>query len=251
MNALLLAAGRGNRLRPITDHTPKCLVPINGRPLMDFWLSSLVASEKVFRIFVNLHYLSDLVERYVEGSPYAGHVEFIRESCLLGTGGTLVNFLKSTQRDDQDLLVAHADNLSLFDIKDFIEHHLRRPSNCLITAMTFETDTPQSCGIFELNPTGVVTNFFEKVPHPPGNLANAAVFLLSPEAQSRIISYAGDERWRQTPELDFSRQFLPLFVGSIFAYSNEVYHRDIGTMDSLRKACYELPSVIAAHPQFG
>ena len=64
MRAILLAAGLGTRLRPLTDTTPKCLVPINGKPLLDIWCESLL-SAGVTRLLINLHYKSELVQQHI------------------------------------------------------------------------------------------------------------------------------------------------------------------------------------------
>lgn len=68
MKALLLAAGFGNRLKPITDYMPKCLVPINGKPLLAYWIENLVAAG-VQEILINLHYKADQVQAFVDHSP--------------------------------------------------------------------------------------------------------------------------------------------------------------------------------------
>ena len=69
MRVLLLAAGCGTRLRPLTNTIPKCLVPINGQPLLDIWLNSLnKAGQGPFMI--NTHYLADQVHKFIEFSPY-------------------------------------------------------------------------------------------------------------------------------------------------------------------------------------
>ena len=69
MRALLLSAGYGTRLRPITNHTPKCLVPINGTPLLQIWLERLYRAG-VSSFLVNTHYLADKVKAFVEESSY-------------------------------------------------------------------------------------------------------------------------------------------------------------------------------------
>ena len=72
MKAILLAAGLGTRLRPITDNVPKCLVPINGKPLLGYWLDSL-AKAGVGPILINLHHHSDKVIDFVK--EYANSCE--------------------------------------------------------------------------------------------------------------------------------------------------------------------------------
>ena len=76
MRAILLSAGLGTRLRPLTNEVPKCLVPINGRPLLDIWLEKLTLSG--FGPFlVNTHYLSGQVERHLSDSCYASVVTLL------------------------------------------------------------------------------------------------------------------------------------------------------------------------------
>lgn len=69
MRALLLAAGLGTRLRPITDRVPKCLVKVQGKPLLDYWLDILLTNG-IDRVLVNTHYLPGAVNTYVKQSSW-------------------------------------------------------------------------------------------------------------------------------------------------------------------------------------
>ena len=89
MRAILLAAGLGTRLRPITDTIPKCLVPINGKPLIDYWLEQLTKAG-IEKFLINTHYLHEQVESYIEQSKFAGMVDLVYEEELLLTGGTVI-----------------------------------------------------------------------------------------------------------------------------------------------------------------
>lgn len=239
--ALLLAAGLGTRLRPLTDVLPKCLAPICGRPLLGLWLEMLDRAGYE-TIVVNLHHHADLVRRYVEGTPHASKVQFVHESQLLGTGGTMLANRKLL--DGGPVLVAHADNLSVFDPRDFLSHHVRRPAGCDMTLMTFTTDDPQSCGIVELDGLGVVTGFHEKVSNPPGNNANAAIYLFEPSIFDKLAAIGG-------PFVDLSTQVLPSMVGRAFSYPNMRYHSDIGTPQALALAQFAYPLLGSPHPSAG
>ena len=138
MKALLLAAGEGTRLRPITNTIPKCLVPIQGRPLLDYWLDLLVKGG-VSSILINLHYLSEKVYEHIASSSYKSYIKTVYEEELLGTGGTLV--ANREFFDEDTFIVAFADNLSNFDCHQFMGQHEKRPRNCEITMMTFEPPT--------------------------------------------------------------------------------------------------------------
>ena len=230
MIAVLLAAGLGTRLRPLTDRLPKCLVPVNGKALIDYWFDHLSAVG-VERFILNTHYMADTVEKHVRNSPRNDSVTLLHEEELLLTGGTLLAckpYLKN-----EAFMVVHADNLSFCDFSAFIEAHRTRPAGCEITMMTFTTDTPQSCGIVELDERRVVSAFFEKLPDPPGNLANAAVYILEPSVVA-FIETLNKER------VDFSTEVLPAYVGKIFTFHNDRYHRDIGTIESYALAQIEI-----------
>lgn len=223
MRAILLAAGLGTRLKPITDSIPKCLVPINGKPLLKIWLDNLFGAE-VERVLINTHYLSNLVEDYLEKSVFKEKVDLFYEKSLLGTAGTL--FACKEFVGNESVIVAHADNLSNFNVLDFIRAHKSRPSYCNMTMMLFNTDDPKSCGIVELDEKDVVVGFHEKSLSPPSSLANAAIYIIEPEL---ILEFNG----RGQSISDISTQIIPNNLGKIFTYFNDRYHRDIGTLESL------------------
>ena len=227
MKAILLAAGLGKRLRPITDTIPKCLVPINGKPLLSYWLELLLIDRDIQCILLNLHYLAQDVKDYIISSPWKEKVQFAHENELLGTGGTILaakDFI-----DNKSVMVIHADNLSRFSLIDFIKSHDNRPEYCAITMMIFKTDQPKNCGILEVNTAGVVMEFYEKVEKPPGNLANSAVYIFEPEVLDFLKSL-------KKPVIDLSTEVLPYFLGRINTFLNTEYHRDIGTYESLNRA---------------
>ena len=239
MDTLLLAAGRGTRLGTITKSTPKCLVKVAGRPLLDYWLEQLDSCTSINRVFVNTHYLSEHVHTFLKNSMFTSKVHIIAENRLWGTGGTLARLIEAHDVFYDGLLVAHADNLSLFKLDDFLQRHHRRPEYCSATVMTFDTDTPSSCGIFKLNRQQVVTEFFEKPSSPPGKLANGAVFAFSPDALLRLMKQFSSIEIplvNSGEVFDLCRDFLPLLVGKLWTFHNDVYHRDIGTPASLAVA---------------
>jgi mannose-1-phosphate guanylyltransferase len=166
MRALLLAAGMGQRLRPITETTPKCLVPVHGRALLDYWLELLFAAG-VERALINTHWLADKVRDHVAASRWRSSIDLVHEPQLLGTGGTVL--ANRRYFGDEPFLVAHADNLTDFDLPALVAAHEKRPAGCVMTMLAFRTDDPSSCGILELDAQGVVVGFHEKVAHPPGN----------------------------------------------------------------------------------
>ena len=226
MKAILLAAGLGTRLRPITDELPKCLVPINGKPLLGYWFDSL-AKAGISSILINLHHHPDKVIGFVEQYANSSDVRLVYEQKLLGTGGTLKqnsNFLCS-----DPVLVVHADILCLVDLEEFHLAHKRRPIGTEITMMTFITDDPCSCGIVETDARGVVIGFYEKVKNPPCNVANAAVYIFEHSVIDHI-SNINDSFF------ELSTDVLPKYLGKIFTWEANEFHIDIGTLKNLQKA---------------
>ena len=226
MRAILLAAGFGTRLRPLTNQIPKCLVTIKGRPLLGIWLDKL-SEVGVESILVNTHHLADKVEAYVASGNYKGSVVVVNEPILLGTAGTLIANLPFFENEDGFLV--HADNYIREDLWRFVAAHKMRSPGCVITMLTFRSDNPSACGIVEVDERGVVIRFHEKVLSPPGNLANGAVYILSPELIARLAL-----DW--VAPTDFSVDILPTLLGRIQTYETTGLFIDIGTPSAYASA---------------
>jgi len=222
VKVLLLAAGLGTRLKPLTDTVPKCLVPVHGQPLLHIWLQRLSAAG-AGPFLVNTHYLAPSVAAFVQSSPYRAAVSLVNEPELLGTAGTLIENLSFFGGGDGMLL--HADNYCLADLSAFQEAHRSRPAHCWMTMMTFRTQTPASCGIVELDQQGVVVGFHEKVSNPPGNLANGAIYLLSRELMQWLRTLTPSPK-------DFSTEIIGRLMGRIYTYETDAVFLDIGTPQS-------------------
>jgi mannose-1-phosphate guanylyltransferase len=226
MRALLLAAGYGTRLRPLTENMPKCILPIKGKPLLGIWLMNLMKAG-VGPFLINTHYLANKVSDFIENDFNYEQVTLIHEFELKGTAGTLLSNLDFFQ--GQDGMLIHADNYCLADFNSFIKAHINRPKECLMTMMTFRTNSPKSCGIVEVDARGIVIGFHEKVENPPGNLANGAVYILS----SELIEKLGKE-FKNVK--DFSTEVINNFLGRIYIYETLEFFVDIGTPETYELA---------------
>nr|MDA3908871.1 nucleotidyltransferase family protein [Sulfurimonas sp.] len=205
MKALLLSAGLGTRLRPITNTIPKCLVPIGGVPLLEYWLKNL-SDAGINEFLINTSYLSKQVEEFVNNSIYKEKITLVNEKELLNTGGTLLK--NKDYFENEDLMLVHTDNLSFCDFKAFLDTHKSRPKGTDITMMLFRSDNPSSCGIVELDTNNVVQNFYEKVKNPPSDLANGAVYILEPSIFEFLETLC-------KKDIDFSNDVLPEYIGKI------------------------------------
>ena len=138
---------------------------------------------------------------------------------------------------NQPAILVHADNLSIFDVHAFMECYEKREEGIEITMMTFNATNPEACGIVEVDGHGIVRKFHEKVNNPPGNRANGAVYILAPSVLDFLASL-------EKEVIDLSTEVLPHYMGRINTFHNEIYHRDIGTAESLLAAQHEYPYVV-------
>ena len=225
MRAILLAAGLGMRLRPLTLSTPKCLMPIQGVPLLELWFEKLFAAG-FESLIVNTHYLAEQVEQVVSRSKFRTHIQCVYEPTLLGTAGTLIKNIDFFNNEDG--LVVHADNYFEGDLRRMIRAHNSRPSATVMTMMTFLTDEPKNCGIVEVDKNNIVHAFHEKKENPPGNLANGALYLLSKELIQIIKTEHNQAK-------DFSTEIIPSLVGEIYSFMTSDRFIDIGTIENYSK----------------
>ena len=227
MNFLLLSAGFGTRLKPLTDSVPKCLIDINSKPILHIWLDK-VSQNPFNNIFVNTHYLPYLVCDSLKSHPIGNLVKIEHEQRLLGTAQTIFKICETYP--DDDLFVAHVDNFSNFSISNFIDFFYKRPSWSDIALLTFETQNHHSVGILQIdNFSGKILNYWEKSPHFFGKVANGAVFIIAKEI-------FGSLRSRCNNSTDFCGDCIPRLLHSIAPWHHTGFHIDIGSLERLEEA---------------
>jgi mannose-1-phosphate guanylyltransferase len=158
MKAFLLAAGIGSRLRPITDRIPKCMVEIDGQPLLEIWLDALHRAG-VDDVLINLHHLPEVVEDHLARRSRRPVVRSVLESELLGSAGTLVANRKWVDNDDL-FLVCNADNLTDFDVRHLVDFH--REGDAVASLTLFHSEQPSAGGVVEIDEANRVVGFVEK-----------------------------------------------------------------------------------------
>lgn len=239
--ALLLAGGLGTRLRPLTDSTPKCLVDVCGRPLLDYWFDALGAAG-VRDILINTHHLPEPVARFLAQKNQQGFAAVASfEPTLLGSAGTIA--VHACWADDaDDMLIIYADNLSDLDVSALLQSHRRHAQ--AMTMLLFHAPDPRACGIAELDASGLVTAFEEKPAEPLSDLANAGVYVVTAAAWREIAAMQA---------FDISFDVLPRFVGRMQGHLHAGYHRDIGTQAALAEARVAAATMFSptTHPKSG
>jgi mannose-1-phosphate guanylyltransferase len=228
VKAILLAAGMGSRLRPITDTTPKCMVPIDGRPMLDIWLDALDRAG-VDEVLVNLHHLADVVRRHLEERAGPPGVSVFFEPELLGSAGTLAAN-RAWIGDDEMFLACYADNLTDFDLGSLIAAH--RDQQPVATLAAFHSEHPSTGGVLELDHSGTMTGFTEKPRNPVSDLVNAGMYAFHPSVLDEIGQ----------PPQDIGYHLLPRLIGRAKVVPVEGYLRDIGTMAAYELAQREWPA---------
>ena len=229
MKAFLLAAGIGSRLRPITDSVPKCMVVIDDRPLLDIWLDAF-DSAGIDEVLVNLHHLPDVVRAHLAERTGPPVVRTFFEPELLGSAGTLAANRQWVD-GEEFFLVCYADNLTDFDLRSLIDVHRTRGQTATLTV--FHSERPSAGGVVEVDDAGRVVGFAEKPSQPVSDLTNAGMYAFDPSVLEEIGG---------TPPLDIGYHLLPRLVGRSHAVLVEGYFRDIGTIESYRRAREEWPA---------
>lgn len=225
MKAFLLAAGAGTRLRPLTDHLPKCLIPIGGKPLLEIWFEQL---EKlgVTEVRVNTHHLAAQVETFVAARPPTDlRISLFHEPKLLGSAGTIRANREWLEREE-DFLIIYADNFTDAPLGDFIRFHREKQAD--FTLGLFRAPHPRECGIVVCDETGRVTEFQEKPRHPKSSWANAGLYLARPTLFDAIPEKSG--------VCDFGFDVLPRLMGRMYGFPLAGFYGDIGTPERLEIA---------------
>lgn len=224
MKAILLSAGYGTRLRPLTDSLPKCLLPINGKPLLFHWLD-LLEKENVTDVLVTTHHLAEKVENSIKERKNKINISFIYEPELLGSAGAIFANKEYFKKEENFLLI-YSDNLTNESLTDIIEFHKKR--NSIFTTFVYETDKPKEKGIFEYDiNTGKVISFEEKPLYPKSNYANAGIGVLN----KKIFDY-----YSNVVPLDFGKNIMPLITDKMYIMKTNKFIIDIGSIEDYKKA---------------
>lgn len=226
MKAVLLAAGNGTRLRPLTLHTPKCLIPINGIPLMTYWFN-LFRLNYIDEVFINLSYFPEQVEEYISLNANDLKIHLFYEEKPLGSLRTLLenrNFFPN----GEDVFIFYSDNLTNINLTEFKRFH--NSHSFPFTMGLFTSDKPHECGIAEMNTEYIITDFIEKPKLPKSNLANAGIYITNNNVFDFIPSNLNKDF------LDIGFDLLPLLVNHMKGYKIPELLIDVGTLSNLHSA---------------
>ena len=178
VDAIILAGGLGTRLRPLTDTTPKPLLPIKGLPIIEHAIKNF-KKHNITNIILSIGYKADTIKEYFkDGKEIGVNIFYCIENEPLGTGGAIK---KASENLDEKFIAINGDNLADFDWTDMIEQH--ESTRAKITMALLPVDDVTQYGIAKLDGKKII-EFIEKpsVEEAPSNLNNAGAYIIDPEA---------------------------------------------------------------------
>jgi len=185
MKGMILAAGEGRRLRPLTEQMPKPMLPLAGKPLLEHIIVHL-RNCGVTDLAINLFHLPNAVIHYFgDGHPWGVNLRYSVEETLLGSAGGIK---RVESFFDDTFLVYYGDVLTWADLRPMIAFH--QQAGVLATMGLYRVPDPWNRGVVQLDETGTIVRFEEKPPRKGvfSNLANAGIYILEPEVLARIPS---------------------------------------------------------------
>jgi NDP-sugar pyrophosphorylase family protein len=229
MKAILLAGGKGTRLRPLTLHTPKPIVPIFDRPFLQYQIDLLRQVPEIDEIVLSLNYQPRRIEEvFGDGSDQGVHISYMVEPQPLGTGGAIK--FAAGQYKGEPLVVFNGDVFTSVDLPAVLALHRERKAQA--TIVLTPVDNPTAYGLVQTDAEGNVREFLEKpsADQITCDTINAGIYVLEPESLARIPA---------DTVFSIERGYFPSLVAdkeTFVAYVYRGYWIDIGTPEKYRQA---------------
>ncbi|UKS24771.1 NTP transferase domain-containing protein [Paenibacillus sp. HWE-109] len=231
MKAVIMAGGKGTRLRPLTCHLPKPMVPLLGRPCMAY-IIELLRKHGIQDIAVTMQYKPDVIRDYFgDGQAYDVNLHYFEETSPLGTAGSV----KQAQAFlDETFLVISGDALTDFDLEHALAFHKEKQAKA--TLVLTRVSHPLEYGVVMTNAQGQITRFLEKPSWGEvfSDTVNTGIYILEPEMLERVP---------QGQEFDFSQQLFPDLLqeqNSLYGYISPGYWMDIGNLQQYRQTQFDM-----------
>ncbi|MCR2043100.1 sugar phosphate nucleotidyltransferase [Anaerosalibacter massiliensis] len=231
IKAVIMSGGQGSRLRPLTCHIPKPMVPILNKPVMEYTVE-LLKYHNIKDIAVTLHYLPTMITEYFgNGEDFGVDMDYYIEETPLGTGGSVKNaedFLDST------FIVVSGDAFTNIDLNKALDFH--RNKNSKATLILKKEPIPLEYGVVITDEDGRITRFLEKPSWGEvfSDTINTGIYILEPE----VLNY-----YKKGEKFDFSKDLFPRLLGDdipIYGYITDEYWCDIGDLNSYIKTHEDL-----------
>lgn len=226
MKAVIMAGGKGTRLRPLTSRLPKPMVPLLNKPCMEY-IIELLKRYGITEIAVTVQYLPQVIQHYFgDGSDYGVQLHYYEETLPLGTAGSVKN---AADFLDDTFIVISGDALTDFNLDQAISFHQKKGG--LGTLVLHQVDNPLEFGVVMTDETGRIIRFLEKPSWSEvfSDTVNTGIYVLEPE----ILSF-----FDHGQVFDFSKDLFPLVMEkghAMYGYVAEGYWSDIGNLAQYRK----------------
>lgn len=230
MKAVIMAGGKGTRLKPLTNDIPKPMVKIIDKPVMEH-IINLLREHNITDIAVTLGHLSQsIVDYFGNGNNLGVNLTYFVEKEPLGTAGSV----KGTQKFvSDDFLVISGDAFTNINLSKAIRYHYAKDS--IFTLIAQPHTKPEGLGVLEIDYDNKVIDFIEKPKDPKPSLINTGIYIIN----KRILDLIPDGFY------DFGKQLLPTLTGKIYAHVTYDYWSDIGTLSSYYYTNYVLASQLS------
>jgi mannose-1-phosphate guanylyltransferase len=230
MKALILAAGRGKRMEPLTFAIPKPLLPVAGIPCIDYVIKNILRCKEVDSIYIGVSSMSDTIKNYIKNKEYPIPIEVVH-TLLWETGGDM-KILAINANISGTFIACNGDNITKIDLSGAIKFHKSHDGLATILLFKVPKKDVYRFGIADLDKkTGLINRFVYKptLDNAPSNLAHAGYVIMEPGVLDYILY--GKVRIEQKPFENLSEENL------LYGYVvNPPYWFDIGTMDSYLQA---------------
>jgi len=226
MKVIIPVAGRGVRLRPLTDSLPKALLPVGSKLVIDHYLGDLKAIKPDEVIFI-VNYFSDKIEKHVRGN-YDFKVRFLKQDSCLGLGHA-ISLTKDYIEPEEPVLIILGDTVFRLDLELIVKKDENR-------ICVKKVSNPSSFGIIELNKKKEITKFVEKPDNPTTDLAIVGVYFIKDSAKMFAAldsSISSDEKGKDG-EIQLTDAFQTMLEsGSLFKSFNVESWLDCGSFENI------------------
>ena len=229
IKAVIMAGGKGTRIRPLTTIRPKPMVPVVNRPLIDYVIET-IKNSGYNEIILTLNYFQSHIKTHLKHNDM--NIKYLVEKRPMGTAGGVMKALKYI---DDTFFVLSGDVLIDLDLNKLLAFH--REKKALATIVLTTVDDPTHYGIAVLDDDDQIVKFLEK-PSPKevfSKLANTGTYVLEPEVFDYIETGNG--------EIDFSKDLFPILMekkAGVFGYILDGYWNDVGRLETYLNANYDV-----------
>ncbi|MCB0162922.1 MAG: nucleotidyltransferase family protein [Anaerolineae bacterium] len=231
MKAVIMAGGRGSRLRKLTTQRPKPMLPLLNKPVLAHLLN-LLKHHQITDVVITVRYLAEQIKNYFgDGRDRGMAIQYAIENSPLGTAGSVKN--AESYLGDEPFLVISGDAITDFDLSSVLQFH--RDKQAAVTMVLKHVADPLEYGVVVTDAGGRIRHYLEKPDHGQviSNTVNTGIYVLEPEVLAMM---------KPNEVYDFSYDIFPRLLSQnipLFGYLANGYWCDIGTIQRYRQATHD------------